>query len=223
MNLVFSYQQQQLPPPFSYAAVMRLEFVAGAESINVEFDLTYLNRESVSESELKAEGFTNDDDLKWEGTISSRWQEDLSEISQSNFSNDPDSETYIHVSLDSKSLGFPADVAKANFLFQELLQAVLEKSNIEAPLNVVCYLDQMEYNLTWSFSDRTIDCNGTVSSDWVHCRKLLEHIYSLDFESFVPKKKKKENSISLESDVWFYLDDTNYAEELNSLIRHVVN
>ena len=145
MNLIISYQQQQLPAPFAYAAVMRLEIEEDADSMEVAIDLSYLNRESVSESELIAEGFTNNDDLTWKGTISLRWKPDLIELSQSNFSNDPDSDTYIHVSLNSESLGFPTDVERANFLFQELLQAILEESKIEAPLSVICCLGQKEY------------------------------------------------------------------------------
>ena len=55
MNIKISYQTQQLPPPYAYAAVFD---VTMNTTVQVSFEQAYLDRDEVPLDEIEAEGFS---------------------------------------------------------------------------------------------------------------------------------------------------------------------
>lgn len=203
MNFTISYQPQLLEPPIAYAAVMQIKL----EDVRtkLDFNLEYLGREEMSDKELKAAGFTGDDDFSWSGELSTDWNNDISLLSQQTFNADPDAETYLHIEANAKELGYPSDIEKAEMLFQELMQAVLEKAEIEAPLQLELQHKNERFNLKWLFSERHIEASNGKHISWELGRELLRAVYSLDFDSIKPKKMPGGTTVNFGDDTWFEL------------------
>ncbi|MEO9872665.1 MAG: hypothetical protein ABJF63_19440, partial [Ekhidna sp.] len=155
MNIKLSYQPQQLPPPFAYAAVM--EFESAENKLFLNLDLKYLEREELTDDELRAEGFTRNDDLIWKGEVNTRWLEDIKLLGEMKMSSEPNNENYLHIEKDDLILGFPSNIILANALFQELLQVVLEIAGIESPLKVVFVLEGITYEIIWKLSEERVN------------------------------------------------------------------
>ncbi len=222
MNIILSFQPQQLPPPFAYAAVMNITIQKNQTSMALE--LTYLDRESVSPDELRAEGFTENDDFNWEGEISSSWNLDLKLLAQSAFNADPNNEIYLHVEVDNIKKGFPVEISKAEMLFQELMQAVLEKSQIEAPLHLQCSINHEMYSFEWSFANRSITANDNILKDqWEKGRELMKLIFSLDFETMDADKKAGKYAVNPGDGCWYSLTNDRYINQLKSQIEQMVS
>ncbi|MEP1032405.1 hypothetical protein [Ekhidna sp.] len=216
MKIILSYQPQLLSPPFAYATVMQID--STANQLKVEFNLEYLGRDTISDDELHSEGFTRTDDFSWNGEISSNWKTDSESFHQFPFDDEPNSETYLHVGVDGKEYGFPRDIERAELIFQELMQAILEKAEREAPLHLECCINDQRHQLTWTFSERVIRYNDLISDNWDTGRKLLKTIYRLDFESLTPQKKPKKNGINLGDGTWYEIRERKVLEELDKLI-----
>ena len=217
MRITLSYQKQTLPPPFAYAAVLHLETDSGNE-IATDLSLEYLDRDELSEDELRAEGFTRDDDYAWKGTMHKHWIQDVESMKKMAFSDTPDPETYLHVQIDQVDFGFPKEIARAEMLFQELLQAILEQSSIEAPLRISLMLDDSTTDIVWNFASRTLAIDKQVSERWEIGRKLLKSIYAIDFESLKANKKAVKNSINIGDGAWYSIHDRKKLDQIKTFI-----
>lgn len=215
MKIILSYQPQQLPPPFAYAAVLSVD----TSDMSTDLKLEYLDRDTVSDDELRAEGFTRNDDFHWTGRLNQKWKEDIVELTELDMDADPNTDIYAHVDLDGNSLGFPKDITQAELIFQEVLQATLEQEKIEMPLEASCYIDDERLALRWKFSQRVIEVNGKVSENWEVGRKVIKTIYSLDFDTTKHSKKPNNASVNIGDGVWYHLPQTAISE-LESLIKH---
>ena len=60
-----------VPPPYSYAIEINAKEKSG--KLEVEFELTYMDRDSLSKNEIEDEGFSNNDDFKWTGLLNASW------------------------------------------------------------------------------------------------------------------------------------------------------
>lgn len=217
MKLTLSYQNQLLPPPFAYAAVMQLD--VEMNHTNVAFDLEYIDRESVSLDELKAEGFSENDNFSLSCEISQNWNSEIRQIEKYSFRNDPSEDIYLHVEINGNKLGYPQEIKKAEMLFQELMQASLESGNIEAPLALKIAIQNESHSLTWYFADRLIHIDYREGSEWSIARTFLKTIYSIDFEAIKPAKKPFSNAIQLEDGWWYPIKDDQILKEISSLLK----
>lgn len=217
MKLIVSYQNQLLPPPFAYAAVMKLN--VEKDQTNLVFDLEYVGREDVSVDELKAEGFSQNDNFKTTCVISKNWNPEILQIEKYDFKNDPSDDIYLHVEVNGNKLGFPKNIKAAEMLFQELMQAALESSSFEAPLELNIKIHNQTHNLKWIFADRMINIDNRESIEWSLGRTFLETIYSIDFEATKPIKKSFNNAVQLEDGWWYPLKNEQVLREISSLLK----
>ena len=134
---------------------------------------------------FEPKGFTRSDDLSWTGEISTQWDADIASFQHYTFEQEPNDASYLHI-VDESLLGFPKQIEQAELVFQELLQAILETAEIEAPLYAECRINNKLYKISWLFADRSIDINGQKSYKWEQGRALLKTIYSLDLASIKP-------------------------------------
>lgn len=215
MTITLSYQPQFLAPPFAYAAVFK--FTLGNDEIATQLDLEYLGRESVSPDELKAEGFTQDDDYSWRGIIDLNWKSDILSFTTMERCAEPDSENYLHIEVDKEHKGFPKNIKKADTLFQELLQVVIEQDQIEAPLSIQLVLNSKSYEITWEFSKRAILMQANEYSNWELGRTIMKHIYSIDYSNASGSKKAVRDCVFLDG-LWFPID-ARQREKLLSYLK----
>lgn len=218
MKITLSYQPQQLPPPFAYAAVMQLQTDNG-EMIDVQFNLEYLDRDELSDDELRAEGFTRDDNFGWKGKLSSNWKADVENLTTQTFETTPHPDTYLHVHVDGTDYNFPKEIEYAEILFQELMQGILEQAKIEAPLELELKFDKESAELCWCFAERTIDLNGKTSTRWKTGRTLLKTIYCLDFEKTKAHKKAVSRSVNIGDGKWYEITNQALLSELEQLVN----
>ena len=214
MKITISYQTQQLPPPFAYAAVLSVDIA----DMSTKLDLEYLDRDTVSDDELRAEGFTRDDDFHWVGKLNQKWKHDIEGLTKLDMDSEPDAEIYAHVDMNGKALGFPKDISHADLIFQEFLQAILEQAKIEMPLMITFHVNNEKFDLSWKFSKRELEVNNKVSENWYVGRALIKSIYSLDFDSLNHSKKSKDGSINIGDGHWYQMP-AEVVSELKSLIR----
>ncbi len=222
MRIILSYQTQQLPAPYAYAAVMTID-TKNQGMLDVEFSLEYLDRDELSDDELHAEGFTRNDNFEWKGEITNQWRDEVEGLKDLSYKQEPHSDVYLHVAIDEKSLNFPEQIDQADMLFQELLQAILEKAELEAPLSIEIILDKRPYKLIWVFSERLIKVNGEESKEWKSGRTLLKTIYGLDFASAPQSKKPGNSSINLGEGLWYQISDKTVKNKLAELVNSLMN
>ncbi|SNS71285.1 hypothetical protein SAMN05421640_0957 [Ekhidna lutea] len=214
MNIVLSYQPQHLPPPYAYAAVLEITI---SDEIEAQFSLEYLGRSEIPEDELRAEGFSYDDRMNWEGTLHQNWKDDIVSFSRTQLKKQPD-ETYLHISVDGKDDGFPQDINAIDMLFQELMQAVLETAKVESPLVLKLQDESKSFEIAWHFSNRTIKIDHRISNKWNNGRKLLKQAYQLDYDHMKYHKKAKPHTVNPGGDQWFLVED---HTTFNSLISSI--
>jgi hypothetical protein len=200
MKITLSYQPQQLQPPNAYAAV--LQCVTQDHAIEAKFDLEYLGRESISKEELKAEGFTENDDYSWKGNIDLGWKKDIISFATMDILPEPDNEIYLHIEVDDVKKGFAKNIDEADVLFQEILQAIIEQDQIEAPLDLKIKLNGREYEVIWNFSKRSIIVNKVESIGWESGRKIMHLIFSPDYGSMAGSSKPPNDGVYLDGS-WY--------------------
>ncbi|NQZ75677.1 MAG: hypothetical protein HRT61_06130 [Ekhidna sp.] len=202
MTLTISYQTQHLPPPQAYAAVMEIDVTN--EIIEANLSIEYINRDSLTLDEIIAEGYTKDDNYQWKGTLSSAWSDDIFELASLNQGKEPHSEIYLHLSKEQNQGGFPKDIKKADHIFHEILQAILETDSIEKPLTLKMKLNEEIETFHWKFSTREFIRNDRQFNDWSLGRKFMNLVFSLNFEQLKPIKKPQNGTVEIEG-LWYPL------------------
>lgn len=221
MKLTLSYQPLELLPPFAYAAVFKIE--VEDEAISALLDIEYLGREHVSDDELKAEGFTKNDDFSWSGELDARWKHDLVYFENQDTQSEPDEHTYLHIHVNGVDKGFPKHVGETEMRFQELMQAVLETSEIESPLEAEVLVGNIHYALQWSFQKRQISINKLSSYNWEVGRDLMSILFNRDFESLKPSKKATANTINPGDGFWYPIEDTKSINSISRLVNQLTS
>lgn len=221
MKLTLSYQTQHLPPPFAYAVV--IVFNKSDNKTSVTFNLEYLDRASVSDDELRAEGFSRSDDLSWSGELNTKWSSDIESFQHFGFEEEPNDTSYLHIALDGSLLGFPKQIEQAELVFQELLQAILETAEIEAPLYSECRINNKIHKISWLFAERVVELDGKKIHNWEQGRELLKTIYSLDLESIKPQKKAPENALNPGNGSWYEVREIQVLNKLKESIETLLS
>ena len=201
MKIKLSFQTQDLPPPFAYAAVMQVDL--DEKKTCIDFQVEYLGRESLSSEELQAEGFTRHDDFNHSAEVDSVWNEDILSLVNASYQNEPDENSYLHVEVNGDKKGFPVEIETAGVIFQELIQAVLEECKVESPLALSLIVNKEAFKVTWKFAKRIIEVNGSQSGRWSEGRTLMKMIYSQDYEGLNATSKPAQDAVSFEEGLWF--------------------
>ena len=192
-----------VPPPYSHTYSFRLQFTSN--KMQVAYTLHYTDREELSEEEIWEEGFTQDDDFHWEGSLPEVWREVLLGLwSQTRWvapeevSEGEENALLITTTFEdgtSPQAGVPEPTDEWEYLLQELTQAVYEAAQRERPLQIR-YLQRSiqgeEYQLTLKvrFLDRTFAVihqrqkqTQQHTPPWAEVKPLLSILYQLDYHS----------------------------------------
>ena len=214
-----------VPAPYHYAYSLDIQMAEG----KVNYKIEYLHREELTEEEITDEGFTMEDDWQWEGTLTEAWQGALKEqIQKQSWPKKPASprpeEANLHLRLvgqDDNVLfdGIPADIASWEYFLQELVQAIYEIAQREAPFQLV-YKEigsggsQHQIYLEASFAQRTITARQQqqegeeefAQPDWKQLKSLMKTIYIPDYDyeqATVKEPKKRGKYIATGEGLWF--------------------
>lgn len=215
MEVEISYQTQQLPAPFAYGAYYKFSMSDGI--LATSFELEYLDRDELTEEDITGEGFTLDDDLKWSGTLHANWITIVTQFRAIKYGDHPDSNDYVHVVINGQPKGFPVETGQALGLLQELMQAIFETAQKEAPLEIQYFKDSELHRFGWHFTDRTFLVNRDQKISWEDSFEIMQDIYALEADQLELKENPYESSLNLGYG-WFSLADKRLIKSLNKLV-----
>jgi hypothetical protein len=220
-TITFEYNSGPIPPPFCHKYKI---VISKKDKLYVSLDLEYFDRDELTEEEIYEEGFTDDDDFRWEGELPSVWGDEIAKkLAYSNWRkneilrNDGASFRVKSVQAGISELRFPDKPLIFEMLSQEIIQAVFELGKKEAPLEIrFCAKKKngksCDLTFTYYFADKR---NEVVSGKkrpgligWEEGQKMLKYIFGIDYypengTEDVPKKEG--NYISPGDRLWYEL------------------
>ncbi len=217
-----------VPAPFAHDYILSLII---DKDIQATYNITYKEREGLTEEEISEEGYTPDDDFDWEGKIDNSWKDQL--LSLINYNSQKTegqslnefTQTKLTVTTEidgSKDKTVYFDDESLSYNIQEIVQALFETSKRELPLNIK-FLQKKngkkdQFEITLSFAKR----NCLVSKNDKHFKNLswedgssfMSLIYQPDYLLDPAKTKKDDLYISFEDDFWFSVTEIEENERL---------
>jgi len=215
MIVKVSYQTLLLPPPFAFAYTMELKFKN--DQIDIQYDLEFLNRDEISMEEIEAEGYSENDDFSWKGSLGKVWYDDLyNDIDQIELEDETEEiNVYLHMDISNdghQDEGLVVLAEDWDYRLQELIQAIYEKAEIEAPLQLTCLNiekgQKEKFELKGTFEHKTATINGK-PIDWEEMHELVADIYNIEME-VEPTTKTNKDGLWVDPDSsgeYFNFDD----------------
>jgi hypothetical protein len=160
-GLVLEYDSGIVPPPFSHVFRLALDWSKG--SFSAQLDLHYTDREELTEQEIFDEGFSLEDDYRYQGNVPSVWIGPVKQLLQATHwtkkSIDEGGITLTPMEgTKSGGLKIPSNQEDWQMMAQDLIQAIYELEKKEAPLTVQYRKVEREQisdlSLTIHFSNR---------------------------------------------------------------------
>ncbi|MFN6946625.1 MAG: hypothetical protein ACK4ND_16880 [Cytophagaceae bacterium] len=185
------YDQSELPAPYSH--IFHITGKPQKNELYINFKVTYVDREELSEEEIYDEGFSTDDDFEWNGTLKPVWLTVMKNALQDiKFQNKKTSEIEVKVENNSGVIhkGLIDKSHEAAYIIEELIQAVYANTEKHIPLTVK-YLKIKEgssslLEITPDFKNREVllKANGTAHKNtfvWNDLKEFFQKLYSLDY------------------------------------------
>lgn len=210
---------ENIPAPFAHAIEINGSF---DQDLELSFELTYLDREDMTEDELIDEGFTANDDFTWKGTLPKVWSDvvfgSLKSANVLNIKSLEPHQDFWQVDFDDKSF-YPKNTDAFKYLIEELQQAVYEKAGKEAALKLTYLKNQsgenVEVFVSASFIERKLQLVRTNIIDgssetkvlvWDELNYILKNTFSGEFEAeFAHSKKPSHKGLFLNAgdELWY--------------------
>ena len=215
-----SFQIPSLPPPHAYALYISLE--ENGSSAKVLYQKEFLGRDSITKEEIEEEGYSTDDDLSWEGTIPAIWFRDtLALTRESEFTSEPQENSICHIEH-QKINGFATNVAQWEYLIEELFQALLEKEEEEAPLNMKITINNQQWLLKASFLNKVFSINNQEIA-WKELRNFLISLEEIETsEKDTQKMKSNKAYISFDGESHSEIRGKKSAESLSRTLHDML-
>ncbi len=223
-ELWIEFDTGQIPPPFCYKYKIFIEKKEkGKFKINLK--LEYYDREEITEEEILDEGFSLHDDFSWQGMLPVVWGKELiNKLNSTNWRKKPvpgadGSEFLMKIKLLNHNVVLqPAETKSWENFTQEIIQAVFELGEKEAPLsisfqNITSNHIINKVDFEFSFAHRTVRMktkNASVKTlDWETGQKLMRYIYNIDYypeHGTENLPQKPGNYISPGDGLWYELN-----------------
>jgi len=164
-GLVLEYDSAVLPPPYSHVFRLALDWSTGV--LSTQLDLHYTDREELTEEEIFDEGFSLEDDYRYQGNVPSVWIGPIKQLLQaSRWTKKGIDEGGITLTpiegSKSEGLKIPSNQEEWQLMAQDLIQAIYELEKKEAPLTIQYRKVERELildlSLTIHFSNREAVC-----------------------------------------------------------------
>jgi hypothetical protein len=220
-----------VPAPYAYAIEIHLEGIK--DELKVDFELSYLDRDGLTEEEILDEGFSINDDFKWNGTLNNAWLlyfQDFSEsIDLKKKKELRSGEDFWHIELGNRQ-GYPIDNKFPGTFIQEIQQAAFEATDKEAPLNIeierISSEGKKSYIFKASFKNREYseEQNGiSVPHKWEELNLLLSDVFMGEFRPEQASHKKPSKSgifLNIGDELWYELGKS-YLIQPSKIQRHL--
>ena len=138
---IFSQTPPEVPPPYAHAYKISLSKSHSKENKNVKenitelkinFEIEYIFREGLSNEEIIAEGFSENDDYRWEGVLPAIWLTEIEDfLAKTTYQHEILNDLYLKIN-DNKNT--PENLDEWLYFVQELVQAIYEKAAHSLPL-----------------------------------------------------------------------------------------
>lgn len=233
-----------IPAPYTHFYELTARPAAGLTGLQVDFSITYTDREELDEEDLIGEGFTLTDDFAWSGQLGAAWVPVVHKIT-SDTKLEPFDETrlgekddFLEVTIDTgfddPEVGTPADAESFQYAIQELIQAIYEASGREKPFEL-SYLSYQrsgdsEVHLQAQFATRTVllitvqnreEQNRTLP--WEQLRTLMSVVFAHDYipGEGTPKPPKRDGHyLDVGGDEWY---DIGTFDEVHETLAGLLN
>lgn len=191
--------ESSIPAPYAHFYHLRAAFEPDTP-LRVEYQLHYLDRESLSEEEITGEGFTMDDNFSWEGSLPDVWNEVIRQLFADTAlrpTSSSEHEAFFEVAVEDlrggKQEGEPVNRTEWAYTAQEMVQAIYETAQREMPLQlqykkVAADGTYQKLSLTLHFSTRQVDIQQEsaagktrFSAEWHQLKGLLRTVYMPDY------------------------------------------
>ncbi|TDE17539.1 hypothetical protein [Dyadobacter psychrotolerans] len=211
-----------VPAPFSHYYTLTLNILSETE-LDVDFSISYTDRDEIDEDEILDEGFTLDDDYKWKGSVPAIWTKEFQNIFASSKiirqREEKEFEDFIEIELEENEKDvtvYPVDKERWSYFLQEFMQAIFESGGREKPFELT-YLNISEgtsklVELKASFANKSFtvvkDGNAPESLNWTQLQKVMDTVYKAEFiEDNASEKKPSKNGsyITAGDGLWYQL------------------
>ncbi|WP_018343915.1 hypothetical protein [Cytophaga aurantiaca] len=185
-NITIEYHYLDVPAPFCYTKTLKIN--ATETFLQVDYLLTYTDREDFSVEELEEEGFTGDDNESWTGKLDLNWLDSIKQIIALPKGNKASSANECILHVDGKSIETYGNEIQWDYFIQEITQAIYETAAWEQPLTIrFCKKDTDKASiqkLQISFANKTANLNigeKNSSVEWTTIQQLLKLYYLQEF------------------------------------------
>ncbi|RFS14842.1 hypothetical protein [Emticicia sp. C21] len=211
---------ENIPPPFAHAIELSGEIVQNKE-LNLSFELSYLDRDLLTEEEILDEGFLGNDDFSWQGTLPDVWKDilygNLKSAKPLKVKDLEPHQSFWQLDLDRQSF-YPSNAEKLSYLLEEVQQAVFEKAKRELPLHLVFFKNQAgetkEITINASFVERRVDLSRKENNQsgrtsilpWEELNFILKNTFSGEFimdTAFNQKPAHKGTFVNIGDGYWY--------------------
>jgi hypothetical protein len=210
-----TYEDETLPPPYKNTYTVEANLLP--DGLDVSFELKYLERDTIDEQEIFAEGFTLDDDFKWKGKLKLTWKTFMEELVEKSSWKKAHKKSPLKIELKDQATSVPENLDEWLYVLQELTQAIFEEAGREAPLEVTFLKiekeNKFENSLLVSFADRNVQSiqviNGKVSKgnkSWKESKMMMELIYRADYleeKAILKAPSKPGKFINIGEGAWY--------------------
>jgi len=191
--------ESSIPAPYAHFYHLKAAFDADT-SLRVEYQLHYLDRESLSEEEITGEGFTMNDNFSWKGSLPGIWSEVIRRLFADTTlrpGSGSEHEAFFEMAVEDtqggKHEGEPVNRTEWEYTAQEMVQALYEIAQREMPLQlqykkVAADGTYKKVSLTLHFSTRQVDIGQEnaagktkFSAEWHQLKGLLRTVYMPDY------------------------------------------
>ena len=219
---IIRYQSAPVvPAPFSHFYTLKLDLISNTE-LDVDFSISYTDREDMDEDDIMDEGFSLDDDYKWKGSVPAVWIKEFQNILSSSKiirqREEKEFEDFIEIEIeenDKEVTVYPVDKERWSYFLQEFMQAIFESGGREKPFEM-SYL-QIESDkknlleLKASFANKTfalVNNGETKKLEWLQLQKVMDTVYKAEFiedNASESKPVKSGKYISAGGDLWYQM------------------
>ena len=190
-GLVLEYDSGILPPPYSHVFRLALDWSTGV--LSTQLDLHYTDREELTEQEIFDEGFSLEDDYRYQGNVPSVWIGPVKQLFHTTrWTKKGIDEGGITLTPlqggKSEGLKIPSNQEEWQMIAQDLIKAIYELEKKEAPLTIQYRKVEREQisdlSLTIHFSNReAVLVHSDVSKkiSWEGAIDLMKFVFLPDY------------------------------------------
>jgi len=223
-KLTIHFDSGPIPPPFCHRYT--IIFTNKSGTYGASLNLEYYDRDEISEEDIFIEGFSLNDDHKWEGDLPEIWAKEIQKkINVSNWLKKPKNQAQLAImelritSKGRSELLYPADQKVWEIFSQEIIQAIFELSKKEAPLKIeFIHIGnnhlKSQLNIKFWFSRRKVEISSSnkvkAHLSWQEGQKLMKYIYFFDYLPEEGKEKfpkKPGDYIQPGNALWYNLNE----------------